>query len=120
MPRATRVCGGCWPPPDTVALVVLEATGHYGFNVVATVVADGYPVAVLTPRRTAAFASGEELQRTKTDAVGLAPASPPRSARGDPPARRGHEGRPRRLYAQAPHGRLRRREASSALRAAGG
>lgn len=56
-------------PPDTVALVVLEATGHYWFNVVAMLVAAGYPVAVLNPRRTAAFAAGEERQRTKTDAI---------------------------------------------------
>jgi transposase len=56
-------------PPETAALVALEATGHYWFNLVTTLIADGYPVAALTPRRTASFASGEELQRTKTDAI---------------------------------------------------
>jgi transposase len=49
-------------------LVAMEATGHYWQNLVATLVVDGYAVALLNPLRTHRFA-GEDLQRTKTDAI---------------------------------------------------
>jgi transposase len=55
-------------PPAEEALVGLEATGHYWRNLYLTLVGWGYGVAVINPRRTASF-GGEELQRTKTDAV---------------------------------------------------
>jgi len=53
------------PPADT--LVAMEATGHYGKNLFAALVAAGFAVALLNPLRTRRFA-GEELQRTQTDA----------------------------------------------------
>ncbi len=52
--------------PDT--LVAMEATGHYWKNLFATLVGEGFAVALLNPRRTSRFAQ-EELERTKTDAV---------------------------------------------------
>ena len=54
------------PPADT--LVAMEATGHYWKNLFATLVARGFAVALLNPLRTHRFA-GEDLQRTKTDAI---------------------------------------------------
>lgn len=50
------------------ALVAMEATGHYWKNLFATLVAKGFLVALLNPLRTHRFA-GEDLERTKTDAI---------------------------------------------------
>lgn len=52
----------------TETLVALEATGHYWKNLFGTLVAHGFLVALLNPLRTRRFA-GEELTRTKTDAI---------------------------------------------------
>jgi len=49
-------------------LVAMEATGHYWKNLFAMLAAEGFPIALLNPRRTSRFAE-EELERTKTDAV---------------------------------------------------
>jgi transposase len=49
-------------------LVAMEATGHYWKNLFATLAARGFVVALLNPLRSARFA-GEELARTKTDAI---------------------------------------------------
>jgi transposase len=49
-------------------LVAMEATGHYWKNVFAELTARGFPVALLNPVRTHRFA-GENLERTKTDAI---------------------------------------------------
>ena len=49
-------------------LVAMEATGHYWRNVYAALAAAGHTVALLNPLRTSRFA-GEDLQRTKTDAI---------------------------------------------------
>lgn len=49
-------------------VVAMEATGHYWQNLYARLVAEGYSVAVLNPLRTRRFA-GEDLARTKTDAL---------------------------------------------------
>jgi transposase len=49
-------------------LVAMEATGHYWRNLFAALAAAGYSVALLNPLRTSRFA-GEDLQRTKTDAI---------------------------------------------------
>lgn len=49
-------------------LVAMEATGHYWQNLFAYVATEGFAVALLNPLRTHRFA-GEELQRTKTDAI---------------------------------------------------
>ena len=49
-------------------LVAMEATGHYWQNLFAALAAAGFAVALLNPLRTRRFA-GEELQRTKTDAI---------------------------------------------------
>jgi transposase len=54
------------PPGDL--LVAMEATGHYWRNVFAALAAAGHAVALLNPLRTSRFA-GEDLQRTKTDAI---------------------------------------------------
>jgi transposase len=54
------------PPGDL--LIAMEATGHYWRNVYATLAAAGHTVALLNPLRTHRFA-GEDLQRTKTDAI---------------------------------------------------
>jgi transposase len=49
-------------------LVAMEATGHYWQNLFAALAAAGYAVALLNPLRTRRFA-GEDLERTKTDAI---------------------------------------------------
>ena len=54
--------------PSGDLLVAMEATGHYWRNVYATLAAAGHTVALLNPLRTSRFA-GEDLQRTKTDAI---------------------------------------------------
>jgi transposase len=54
------------PPEDL--LIAMEATGHYWQNLFATLAAEGFAVALLNPLRTRRFA-GEELARTKTDAI---------------------------------------------------
>lgn len=53
--------------PDD-ALVAMEATGHYWQNLFAFLVAEGFRVVLLNPLRTHRFA-GEDLERTKTDAI---------------------------------------------------
>ena len=53
--------------PDEL-LVAMEATGHYWKNLFAALVAGGFTVALLNPLRTHRFA-GEDLERTKTDAI---------------------------------------------------
>ena len=52
----------------TDLLVVMEATGHYWKNLFATLAAQGIAVALVNPLRTHRFA-GEDLERTKTDAI---------------------------------------------------
>lgn len=52
-------------------LVAMEATGHYWRNLFAALAAAGHSVALLNPLRTSRFA-GEDLQRTKTDAIDAA------------------------------------------------
>ena len=54
--------------PAAEVLVAMEATGHYWKNVFAELTARGFPVALLNPVRTHRFA-GENLERTKTDAI---------------------------------------------------
>lgn len=54
--------------PPSEALIALEATGHYWQNLVATLAASGYSVALLNPLRTRRFAD-VDLPRAKTDAV---------------------------------------------------
>jgi transposase len=49
-------------------LVAMEATGHYWKNLFAALATAGFAVALLNPLRTHRFA-GEELERTKTDAI---------------------------------------------------
>ncbi len=49
-------------------LIAMEATGHYWQNLFAVLAASGYAVALLNPLRTRRFA-GEDLERTKTDAI---------------------------------------------------
>jgi transposase len=49
-------------------LIAMEATGHYWKNLFAALVAAGHAVALLNPLRTHRFA-GEDLERTKTDAI---------------------------------------------------
>jgi transposase len=49
-------------------LIAMEATGHYWQNLFAALAAAGYAVALLNPLRTRRFA-GEDLERTKTDAI---------------------------------------------------
>jgi transposase len=49
-------------------LIAMEATGHYWKNLFAALVAAGHAVALLNPLRTHRFA-GEDLPRTKTDAI---------------------------------------------------
>jgi transposase len=53
-------------PGDT--LVAMEATGHYWKNLFGSLAARGFVIALLNPLRTARFA-GEDLARTKTDAI---------------------------------------------------
>jgi transposase len=52
----------------TACLVAMEATGHYGKNLLLTLVGWGFPVAVLNPLRARRFAE-EDLTRAKTDSV---------------------------------------------------
>ena len=52
----------------TECLIALEATGHYGKNLLITLVGWGFPVAVLNPLRTRRFAE-EDLARAKTDSI---------------------------------------------------
>lgn len=54
--------------PAGEVLVAMEATGHYWRNLFAALAAAGHAVALLNPLRTSRFA-GEDLQRTKTDAI---------------------------------------------------
>src|SRR6185436_4813873 len=49
-------------------LIALEATGHYWQNLFAVLTSVGYRVALINPLRTHRFA-GEDLARTKTDAI---------------------------------------------------
>lgn len=49
-------------------LVAMEATGHYWKNLFAALAAKGFTLALLNPLRTRRFA-GEDLERTKTDAI---------------------------------------------------
>ena len=53
-------------PRDT--LVAMEATGHYWQNLFAYLASEGFTLALLNPLRTRRFA-GEDLERTKTDAI---------------------------------------------------
>jgi transposase len=46
----------------------MEATGHYWKNLFAVLACAGHSVALLNPLRTRRFA-GEDLERTKTDAI---------------------------------------------------
>lgn len=55
-------------PAEEIALVAMEATGHYWKNLFAALAAKGYHVALLNPLRTNRFAM-EDMQRTKTDAI---------------------------------------------------
>jgi transposase len=61
-----KLLGLLGPPGDI--LVAMEATGHYWQNLFAALAAAGYGVALLNPLRTRRFA-GEDLERTKTDAI---------------------------------------------------
>ncbi len=61
-----KLLGLLGDPGDT--LVAMEATGHYRKNLFAALVAQGFAVALLNPLRTRRSA-GEELQRTRTDAI---------------------------------------------------
>ncbi len=54
--------------PESVALVAMEATGHYWKNLFAALTAKGFRVALVNPLRTNRFAA-EDMQRTKTDAI---------------------------------------------------
>ncbi len=49
-------------------LVALEATGHYWRNLAAELLSRGFAMVLINPLRTHRFA-GEDLQRTKTDAI---------------------------------------------------
>lgn len=49
-------------------LIALEATGHYWKNLVATLLAGGFQVALLNPIRTRHFAE-QDMKRAKTDAI---------------------------------------------------
>jgi len=52
----------------TTCKVAMEATGHYWQNLFAALAAAGFEIALLNPLRTHRFA-GEDLVRTKTDAI---------------------------------------------------
>ena len=54
--------------PADATFIAMEATGHYWKNLFAVLAAAGYPIALLNPLRTHRFA-GEDLARTKTDAL---------------------------------------------------
>jgi transposase len=55
-------------PATEYALVAMEATGHYWQNLFSALASRGFTVALLNPLRTSRFA-GEDLPRTKTDAI---------------------------------------------------
>lgn len=55
-------------PAEDVAIVAMEATGHYWKNLFAALAVKGYRVALINPLRTNRFAA-EDMQRTKTDAI---------------------------------------------------
>jgi transposase len=57
------------PPEDLV--IGMEATGHYWRNLFAALAVQGHSVALINPLRTSRFA-GEDLVRTKTDAIDAA------------------------------------------------
>ena len=57
-----------WLGSSDQMLIAMEATGHYWQNLFAALVSAGYAVALLNPLRTHRFA-GEDLERTKTDAI---------------------------------------------------
>ncbi len=57
-----------WLGSPSDLLVAMEATGHYWQNLFAFLAAEGFAVALLNPLRTHRFA-GEDLARTKTDAI---------------------------------------------------
>ena len=61
-----RVLALLGPPEEVV--IAMEATGHYWKNLFAVLTAAGHRIALLNPLRTHRFA-GEELARTKTDAI---------------------------------------------------
>ena len=61
-----KLMGLLGQPGET--LVAMEATGHYWKNLVATLLAQGFGVALLNPIRTRHFAA-QDLQRAKTDAI---------------------------------------------------
>jgi transposase len=61
-----KVLGLLGTPNDV--LIAMEATGHYWKNLFAALAAAGHSVALLNPLRTHRFA-GEDLKRTKTDAI---------------------------------------------------
>jgi len=54
--------------PAQDVIVAMEATGHYWRNLAVDLLARGFPVALINPLRTHRFA-GEDLRRTKTDAI---------------------------------------------------
>lgn len=64
-----RARGLLGDPKDV--LVAMEATGHYWQNLFAVLAGQGYSIALLNPLRTSRFA-GEDLVRTKTDAIDAA------------------------------------------------
>jgi len=53
---------------EDMAIVAMEATGHYWKNLFAALTARGFKVALVNPLRTNRFAA-EDMQRTKTDAI---------------------------------------------------
>lgn len=57
-----------WLGPPGEVLIAMEATGHYWKNLFAALAAAGHSVALINPLRTHRFA-GEDLERTKTDAI---------------------------------------------------
>lgn len=52
----------------TDCLVVMEATGHYGWNLHRTLAGWGFTISVVNPLRTRRFAE-EDLRRAKTDSI---------------------------------------------------
>jgi transposase len=65
-PGYQKLLGLLGTPEDV--LVAFEATGHYWKNLWAFLITRGFTVVLLNPLRTRRFA-GEDLERTKTDAV---------------------------------------------------
>jgi len=57
-----------WLGPPGEVLIAMEATGHYWKNLFAALAVAGHNVALINPLRTHRFA-GEDLERTKTDAI---------------------------------------------------